>query len=52
LKLGATVPVEHLNDEEVNDYDKHLFDRFQRIHQKLYLNEKGFIFKYYFLINK
>jgi hypothetical protein len=43
LKLGAKVPVEHINIKEVNDYDQHLFDRFQRLHQKFYLDDKGFI---------
>jgi ribonucleotide reductase beta subunit family protein with ferritin-like domain len=25
---------------EANDYDQHLFDRFQRVHQKFYFNDK------------
>jgi hypothetical protein len=33
--------VEQITFEEANDYDKHLFDQFQRIHQKFYLTDKG-----------
>jgi hypothetical protein len=43
LKYGAKVHVEHTDVEEANDYDTYLFDRFQRLHQKLYLNDKGLI---------
>ncbi|CAF3291504.1 unnamed protein product [Rotaria socialis] len=37
---GTKVPVEHITDDESNDYDKELFNRFQRIHQKLYLDDE------------
>ena len=41
MKLGAKIAVEHISTEEANDYDKYLFDQFERLHQKLYLSEKG-----------
>ncbi|CAF0800476.1 unnamed protein product [Adineta steineri] len=40
LLYGAKIPVEHISIEEVNDYDTYLFNSFQRLHQKLYLNDK------------
>jgi hypothetical protein len=43
LKLGAKASVEHITIEEANDYDKNLFDKFQRLHQKFYLTDKGLI---------
>lgn len=33
--------MEHIPTDEANDYDKHLFDQFKRLHQKLYLDDKG-----------
>ncbi|CAF4948436.1 unnamed protein product [Rotaria sp. Silwood1] len=37
---GTKVPVEHITYDELNDYDKQLFERFQRLHQKFYLDDR------------
>jgi len=38
--LGAQVHVEHIDFDKVNEYDQDLFQQFQRIHQKIYLDDK------------
>ena len=51
LKLGAKIHVEHISSEEANDYDTYLFAQFERLHQKLYLSDKGKL-KTLFFMNK
>ena len=33
--------MEAIDEEEANKFDEDLFERFQSIHQKIYVNERG-----------
>ncbi|CAF0907485.1 unnamed protein product [Adineta ricciae] len=37
---GTKIPIEHTSIDEVGEYDTYLFERFQRLHQKFYMDDK------------